>query len=103
MEAGARLFGSGWVWLVSVPQEGGKLKVETTTGHDNPLTQGHFPLLVNDVWEHAYYLKHRNRRPEYLDGWWAITNWGEAARQFGNFRDSSDARHDITAPVPAFA
>lgn len=81
-EAGGKLFGSGWVWLVSVRQDGGKLRVETTTGHDNPLTQGHFPLLVNDVWEHAYYLKHQNRRPEYLEGWWAVVNWGEVARRF---------------------
>lgn len=82
-EAGTRVFGSGWVWLVSVRQEGGKLQIDTTTGHDNPLTQGHFPLLVNDVWEHAYYLKHENRRPDYLDGWWAVANWEEAARRFG--------------------
>jgi len=80
--AGIREFGCGWVWLVSVRQEGGKLQVETTTGHDNPLTQGHFPLLVNDVWEHAYYLKHENRRPDYLHGWWAVANWEEAARRF---------------------
>ena len=99
VEAGTRLFGSGWVWLVSVPQEGGKLQIETSTGHDNPLTQGHFPLLVNDVWEHAYYLKHHNRRPEYLNGWWAITDWVEVARQFGISRASSDSRHAAAAAV----
>jgi len=81
-ETGGKLFGSGWVWLARVQKDGGKLQVYTTTGHDNPLMQGHFPLLVNDVWEHAYYLKHENRRADYLKGWWAIANWEEAARRF---------------------
>ena len=81
-ETGAKLFGSGRVWLARVQKDGGKLQVYTTSGHDNPLLQGHFPLLVNDVWEHAYYLKHENRRPDYLKGWWAIANWEEAARRF---------------------
>ena len=80
--AGTKLFGSGWVWLARVQKDGGKLKVYTTAGHDNPLTQNHFPILVNDVWEHAYYLKHQNRRPEYLAGWWSVANWQEAARRF---------------------
>ncbi len=82
-EAGTKLFGSGWVWLARAQQEGGKLLVLATPGHENPLMQGHFPILVNDVWEHAYYLKHQNRRPEYLDRWWSIANWQEAARRFG--------------------
>lgn len=81
-EAGAKLFGSGWVWLARVQKDGGKLQVCTTAGHDNPLMQGHFPLLVNDVWEHAYYLKHENRRPDYLKGWWAVANWDEVTRLF---------------------
>jgi len=81
-EAGAKVFGSGWVWLVRNHKDSGKLQVCTTAGHDNPLTQGHFPLLVNDVWEHAYYLKHENRRADYLKGWWAVVNWREAARRF---------------------
>jgi Fe-Mn family superoxide dismutase len=81
-EAGAKVFGSGWVWLARVQKDAGKLQVYTTAGHDNPLMQGHFPLLVNDVWEHAYYLKHENRRPDYLNGWWAVANWAEAARRF---------------------
>jgi len=83
-EAGEKVFGSGWVWLASTPQDGGKLEVLTTSGHGNPLTQGHFPLLVNDVWEHAYYLKHQNRRADYLQGWWSVVNWREAMRRFGN-------------------
>ena len=81
-DAGAKLFGSGWVWLARVQKDGGKLQVYTTPGHDNPLMQGHYPLLVNDVWEHAYYLKHENRRPEFLRGWWAVANWEEAATRF---------------------
>jgi Fe-Mn family superoxide dismutase len=67
---------------VRTQQDGGKLAVTTTSGHDNPLMQGHFPLLVNDVWEHAYYLKHENRRADYLKGWWPVVNWEEAASRF---------------------
>ena len=85
-EVGAKLFGSGWVWLARAQQDGGGLQVYTTSGHDNPLMQGHFPILVNDVWEHAYYLKHENRRADYLKGWWPVVNWEEAARRF----ESSD-------------
>jgi superoxide dismutase, Fe-Mn family len=81
-EAGEKLFGSGWVWLARTQQDGGKLEVYTTPGHGNPLMQDHFPLLVNDVWEHAYYLKHENRRGDYLKGWWSIVDWKEAARRF---------------------
>jgi Fe-Mn family superoxide dismutase len=81
-DAGAKLFGSGWVWLARAQQDGGGLEVYTTSGHDNPLMQGHFPILVNDVWEHAYYLKHENRRGDYLKGWWPVVNWEEAARRF---------------------
>jgi Fe-Mn family superoxide dismutase len=80
--AGEKLFGSGWVWLVRAQKEGGKLQVYTTAGHDNPMMQGHFPLLLNDVWEHAYYRKHENRRADYLNRWWTIANWDEAARRF---------------------
>lgn len=65
-----------------VQKDGGKLQVYTTAGHDHPLMHGHFPLLVNDVWEHAYYLKHENRRADYLKGWWAIANLEEVARRF---------------------
>jgi Fe-Mn family superoxide dismutase len=74
-------FGSGWVWLAR-HEDGGKLEICTTSGHDNPMTQGYFPILVNDVWEHAYYLKYRNRRGDYLRAWWSIVNWEEAARRF---------------------
>jgi Fe-Mn family superoxide dismutase len=87
-DAGAKVFGSGWVWLARVQKDGGKLQVYTTAGHDHPLMQGHLPLLVNDVWEHAYYLKYENRRPDYLKGWWAVANWEEVARRF-EFSDRS--------------
>ncbi len=80
-EAGAKAFGSGWVWLARTQQDGGRLVVLTTTGHGNPLVQGYFPLLVNDLWEHAYYLKHENRRAAYLKAWWSVVNWDEVARR----------------------
>jgi Fe-Mn family superoxide dismutase len=87
-DAGVKLFGSGWVWLARTQRDGGKLEICTTSGHDNPLMQGRFPLLVNDVWEHAYYLKHENRRADYLNGWWSVVNWKEAAARF----EHSDTR-----------
>jgi len=81
-DAGAKCFGSGWVWLTKPLQNGGKLAILTTSGHSNPLAQGRYPLLVNDVWEHAYYLKHENRRGDYMKGWWPVVNWKEAERRF---------------------
>lgn len=89
-EAGSQLFGSGWVWLVKERQGGDRLQVLTTSGHDHPLTRGYFPLLVNDVWEHAYYLKHENRRPEYLKGWWPLVNWAEVARRLALPQQATD-------------
>lgn len=102
-QAGEKLFGSGWVWLARAPHEGGKLMVLTTPGHDNPITQGHFPILVNDVWEHAYYLKHQNRRPEFLEGWWLVANWQEAARRFEHSQQSGELEweDDRGAPLSA--
>ena len=81
-EAGAALRGSGWVWLARALEKGGGLEVLTTAAHDHPLMHGRFPLLLNDLWEHAYYLKHENRRSDYLAGWWPVVNWPEAARRF---------------------
>ena len=74
-ETTAKQFGSGWGWLVFAA---GKLKVITTANQDSPLTQGLYPILGNDVWEHAYYLKYQNRRPDYLAAWWNVVNWARS-------------------------
>jgi len=77
--AGKTQFGSGWAWLVV---DNGKLAVTKTPNQDNPLTQGKTPILGVDVWEHAYYLKYQNRRPEYLGNFWKVINWDEVARRY---------------------
>jgi Fe-Mn family superoxide dismutase len=78
-ETTAKQFGSGWGWLVF---EGSKLKIVTTPNQDSPWSQGHYPILYNDIWEHAYYLKYQNRRPDYLAAWWNVINWDEVNRRF---------------------
>ncbi len=62
--------------------QGGKLKVITTANQDSPLSQGLYPILGNDVWEHAYYLKYQNKRPDYLAAWWNVVNWAEVNKRF---------------------
>ena len=75
-DAGVNQFGSGWAWLVS---DGGSLAVVSTANQDNPVSQGSTPLLGVDVWEHAYYLKYQNRRPDYIDAWWNVVDWAKVA------------------------
>jgi len=77
--AGVARFGSGWAWLV---YDGSALAVVSTPNQDSPISDGQTPLLGVDVWEHAYYLKYQNRRPEYLDAFWNVVNWDEVARRY---------------------
>jgi superoxide dismutase, Fe-Mn family len=83
-EAGAKQFGSGWVWLAGKPD--GSVQILTTPNQDNPISQGLFPVLGNDLWEHAYYLKYNNRRPEYLAAWWNVVNWEEVNNRYANLK-----------------
>ncbi len=83
-DAGVKRFGSGWAWLVL--DSSGKLQVISTANQDSPLMDGLYPVMGNDVWEHAYYLKYQNRRPEYLNAWWNVVNWDEVARRYGQAR-----------------
>jgi superoxide dismutase, Fe-Mn family len=76
---GVTRFGSGWSWLV---WNGSGLEAYSTANQDSPLIQGHVPLLGIDVWEHAYYLKYQNRRPDYLAAWWNVVNWDEVGRRY---------------------
>jgi Fe-Mn family superoxide dismutase len=78
-DAGVNQFGSGWAWLV---HDGSGLAVVSTPNQDNPLSDGKRPLLGVDVWEHAYYLKYQNKRPDYIDAWWNTVNWPKVAELF---------------------
>ena len=75
---------TGWAWLVVA--QGGALQVISTANQDSPLMDGQYPVLGNDVWEHAYYLKYQNRRPEYLAAWWNVVNWDEVAKRYERAR-----------------
>jgi len=77
--AAVNQFGSGWAWLV---KDGSSVAILSTPNQDSPLLQGQTPLLGVDVWEHAYYLKYQNRRPDYVAAWWNVVNWPEVARRF---------------------
>ena len=76
---GATRFGSGWTWLV---WNGSGLEAYSTATQDSPYLQGHVPVLGNDVWEHAYYLKYQNRRPDYLKAWWDVVDWEKVAERY---------------------
>jgi superoxide dismutase, Fe-Mn family len=78
-EAGVNQFGSGWAWLV---HDGSGLAVVSSANQDNPLTDGKTPLLGVHVWEHAYYLKYQNKRPDYIDAWWNVVNWDKVAEGY---------------------
>jgi superoxide dismutase, Fe-Mn family len=79
-QAGATQFGSGWAWLLQ--DTSGKLAIQAMSNEGCPLMDGNWPLLVVDVWEHAYYLKYQNRRPDYLAAWWNVINWDEVNKRF---------------------
>jgi len=79
VKAGVGRFGSGWAWLVS---SGGKLSIESTANQDSPLMDGKKVIMGVDVWEHAYYLKYQNRRPDYLAAWWNVVNWNAVAKRY---------------------
>jgi Fe-Mn family superoxide dismutase len=80
--AGVTRFGSGWAWLIR--DSSGKLDIISTANQDSPVMEGKFPVMGVDVWEHAYYLKYQNRRPDYLGAWWNVVNWPAIEKRFAS-------------------
>ena len=78
-DAGVKRFGSGWTWLVA---DGSSLSVMSTPNQDSPISEGKTPILGIDVWEHAYYLKYQNKRPDYIDAWWNVVDWGKVGAAY---------------------
>jgi Fe-Mn family superoxide dismutase len=78
-KAGIGRFGSGWAWVIDA---GGKLAIESTPNQDSPVMEGKKVIMGVDVWEHAYYLKYQNRRPDYLNAWWNVVNWDAVSKRF---------------------
>ncbi len=81
-EAGTGRFGSGWVWLAFDTDK--KLEITSTANQDSPISEGKTPILGLDVWEHAYYLKYQNKRPDYIEAWWNVVNWEEVSKRYEN-------------------
>jgi Fe-Mn family superoxide dismutase len=86
--AGVGQFSSGWAWLVP---DGSSLAVISTPNQDTPISSGTTPLLGIDVWEHAYYLKYQNRRPDYIDAWWNVVNWPKVTQSYGAISEALSA------------
>jgi Fe-Mn family superoxide dismutase len=80
--AGATRFGSGWAWLI---KNGSALEITSTANQDNPIMEGKHAVMGLDVWEHAYYLKYQNRRPDYMGAWWNVVNWPEIEKRYAAF------------------
>jgi len=81
--AGAGRFGSGWAWLL---KSGDKIEITSTANQDSPVMEGKSPVMGLDVWEHAYYLKYQNRRPDYMAAWWNVVNWEEVEKRFNSYK-----------------
>src|SRR6266508_4566773 len=90
-QGGVKRFGSGWTWLV---HDGTGLALYSTANQDSPLLNDHFPILGNDVWEHAYYLTYRNRRPDYLEAWWNVVNWEAVEERYQEGLEEMERRAD---------